>query len=91
MPVLRRRCLLLLMTFSNLVLFPAIAIQLQQSSIDFYLTKDDTLSIPNPFNYFNAGVLLVNLEKWRRDNIADQILDFVRDYPEKRLIGTRMP
>lgn len=50
---------------------------------DFYLTKDDTLSIPYPFNYFNAGVLLLNLEKWRRDNIADQILDFVRDYPEK--------
>jgi lipopolysaccharide biosynthesis glycosyltransferase len=50
---------------------------------DFYLTGNPTLSIPNYFKYFNAGVLLVNLENWRTDNIADQILHFVRDYPEK--------
>jgi lipopolysaccharide biosynthesis glycosyltransferase len=29
------------------------------------------LSIPEKCNYFNAGVMLMNLEKWRKDHIAE--------------------
>lgn len=36
------------------------------------LSKDAT--------YINAGVLLINLKKWREDNIEDAFIDFLKDY-----------
>lgn len=33
--------------------------------------------------YFNAGVLLIDLPKWRRENVRDQCLAFADDYPER--------
>lgn len=36
------------------------------------------LGIPDQQPYFNAGVLLVNLDKWRRDNTEKTILDYYR-------------
>jgi lipopolysaccharide biosynthesis glycosyltransferase len=38
------------------------------------MLKDDT-------DYFNAGTMLINLEKWRNDNIKAKIIDFVNKYP----------
>lgn len=32
--------------------------------------------------YFNSGVILINLEAWRRDNIGDQALQFIREFPQ---------
>ena len=35
--------------------------------------------------YFNAGVLLVNLDKWRADNVGARIFNFMRANPDKLL------
>ena len=40
---------------------------------DYYLNKLKGTD----FNYFNAGVLLLNLDKIRQDNIVDKLWDFV--------------
>jgi lipopolysaccharide biosynthesis glycosyltransferase len=36
------------------------------------------LSIPEESDYFNAGVLVLNLKKWREHNITNQIIDFMK-------------
>lgn len=41
------------------------------------------LGIPREASYFNAGVLLMNLEKWRENNISSKVLDFIAKYPER--------
>jgi lipopolysaccharide biosynthesis glycosyltransferase len=41
------------------------------------------LGITRPGNYFNAGVLLINLQAWRREKISEKALDFVIQFPEK--------
>lgn len=33
--------------------------------------------------YFNAGVLLMNLDRWRKKNISGEALKFVRENPSK--------
>lgn len=38
-------------------------------------------------DYFNAGVLLINLEKWRQVDFVNQCLDYAQENPEKLLLG----
>lgn len=33
--------------------------------------------------YFNSGVMLLNLKKWRHHNIVGRVLDFINHHPEK--------
>ena len=33
--------------------------------------------------YFNSGVLLMNLDYWRKHNVAQQLIDYLRQYPER--------
>ena len=33
--------------------------------------------------YFNAGVLLINLDYWRNHNVVDKFVDYVRKHPER--------
>lgn len=35
--------------------------------------------------YYNAGVLLINVKKWRDDNIGNRITQFMKDHPERCL------
>lgn len=35
------------------------------------------LNIPRDDNHYNAGVLLINLKKWRHDNLEKKFLDFI--------------
>ena len=46
------------------------------------LTNYQQLRIPTGTKYFNAGVLVLNLEKWRQKNTATRILTYVRENPE---------
>lgn len=48
---------------------------------DFY----SRLGYPSESGYFNAGVLLINLEKWRKTNIVERFIDFIRSHPESLL------
>lgn len=46
------------------------------------LRECDALDLPPRHPYFNAGVLLINVAKWREENITEQILDFISRHPE---------
>ncbi|MDQ0884709.1 glycosyltransferase family 8 protein [Peribacillus sp. V2I11] len=41
--------------------------------------RHSDLSIPEDGDYFNAGVLVLNLKKWREHNITNQIIDFMKN------------
>jgi lipopolysaccharide biosynthesis glycosyltransferase len=43
----------------------------------------DRLGYPNEKGYFNAGVLLINLEKWRSDHIEDDFVAVLNNYSDK--------
>ncbi|WP_171016771.1 glycosyltransferase family 8 protein [Pseudalkalibacillus caeni] len=45
--------------------------------------KKKKLSIPKRFGYFNSGVLLINLKKWREQNITNQIIDYMKNNSDK--------
>lgn len=40
------------------------------------------LGIPDYNKYFNAGVLSINLAKWREDNIPQKVFDYLKKYSE---------
>lgn len=47
--------------------------------IEFY----NRLRYPRELGYFNAGVLLINLDYWRRNNIQRHFSDFMESHPER--------
>lgn len=44
-----------------------------------------SIGLDNDARYFNAGVMLINLEKWRQLNITKQCLEFADKYPNMLL------
>lgn len=40
------------------------------------------LNLPSEPGYFNAGVLLIDLQAWRRERITDQLLDICSNRPD---------
>lgn len=46
------------------------------------LTNFRELNIPPNTKYFNAGLLLLNLKKWRATDAARRIIEYLRDHPE---------
>jgi lipopolysaccharide biosynthesis glycosyltransferase len=50
-----------------------------------HLTYYKDFGIADDCRYFNAGVLVINLEKWRTEKVADQVLDFMEDYSQRIL------
>jgi lipopolysaccharide biosynthesis glycosyltransferase len=44
-----------------------------------------TSELPSVTNYLNAGVLLIDLEKWREDRIPEKAMDYLRKYPQSPL------
>jgi len=43
------------------------------------------LGIPDRADYFNAGVLLINVDLWKQQLIAEKSIDFLKQYPEKAI------
>jgi lipopolysaccharide biosynthesis glycosyltransferase len=41
------------------------------------------LGLPEGTKYFNSGVLLINLSFWRKNNVAERAISFVRNNPDK--------
>lgn len=41
------------------------------------------LEYPPELGYFNSGVMLINLDFWRRNGIGKQLKNYVHDHPEK--------
>jgi lipopolysaccharide biosynthesis glycosyltransferase len=44
------------------------------------LVNHRELGIPADAHYFNAGVLLMNLRKWRQHNTSEEVRDYLRTY-----------
>ena len=44
-------------------------------------TWHSRLGMSENAGYFNSGVMILDLERWRRDSIASRVLEFVRAYP----------
>lgn len=40
----------------------------------------ENIGLKSGDNYFNAGVLLINLDAWRKDNIIEKFDNFLKDY-----------
>jgi lipopolysaccharide biosynthesis glycosyltransferase len=45
--------------------------------------KAKALGIDNPDDYYNSGVMLINLRKWREEQLRDRFLKFIQDNSEK--------
>lgn len=43
----------------------------------------EVLGLSSSDSYFNAGVLLMNIEKWNNSNIAEETFEFIRNNPDK--------
>lgn len=52
---------------------------------DIYVKKNPTIGIEVEGKYFNAGVLLINLDEWRKQEISEKTIEFLLKYPEKIL------
>src|ERR1035437_8375148 len=50
---------------------------------DNYVKKKSELGIIEEGNYFNSGVLLIDVESWNEQNISDKAIKFLEEYPEK--------
>ncbi|GAE35376.1 glycosyltransferase family 8 protein [Halalkalibacter akibai] len=44
-------------------------------------SQTSDVPIPKPYSYLNAGVLLINLKKWRKKKISDRLVQFIRENP----------
>jgi lipopolysaccharide biosynthesis glycosyltransferase len=64
---------------------PVLAVQdqgVRYISGPYGLSNYRSLGIPEDAKYFNAGVLLLDLEKWRREHISDSVMQYIRDHSE---------
>lgn len=52
-------------------------------SYSFNIEHYNRLHIPMKNGYFNAGVMLINIDYWRQHNITKQCIDFANNYPER--------
>jgi lipopolysaccharide biosynthesis glycosyltransferase len=45
--------------------------------IEPLFNRHDALKIPYGTDYFNAGVMLINLEKWRSEQLSQKLIDYI--------------
>ncbi|QQL50197.1 glycosyltransferase family 8 protein [Mucilaginibacter ginkgonis] len=50
---------------------------------DSFVKKCERLGVMNEDGYFNAGVMLIDLDNWEKQCISEKALSFIEDYPEK--------
>ena len=49
---------------------------------DNYVKTQPLLGIHEPGNYFNSGVMLMDLKRWREMKISEDAIDYLLKYPE---------
>ncbi|MFD0696379.1 glycosyltransferase family 8 protein [Paenibacillus sp. GCM10027628] len=55
-------------------------------AVEDYWVKDSrnkSLSMPRKSKYFNAGVLVINLKKWREERVKNKIIEFIKKNSSK--------
>jgi lipopolysaccharide biosynthesis glycosyltransferase len=55
----------------------------QDPAVPFVSSRDglqsyQALGIPRDHPYFNAGVMVVNVERWRQSNVSERVMEFIR-------------
>ena len=50
-------------------------------------SRYQVLAYPPSHSYFNAGVMLINLDYWRQHNIAEACINLYREHPERILFN----
>lgn len=50
---------------------------------DPYFETREELGIKEKGKYFNAGVMLIDLKNWREQKVSENVLTFVRMYPDR--------
>jgi lipopolysaccharide biosynthesis glycosyltransferase len=58
----------------DMSLSDAFILAVRDSSVEMEKEYENVLNIPNIKGYFNSGVLLINLEKFRQENISNEII-----------------
>ncbi len=53
------------------------------ASVDPKINRRPELGVYEDNSYFNAGVLLINLEQWTKQEISSKAIDFIFSYPDK--------
>lgn len=51
-----------------------------QNDSDASLLDKDRLMIEKGYGYFNAGLLLMNLDYWRKNDVTNRLFDFIRNH-----------
>ena len=49
----------------------------------FDTDSPDRLCYPREYSYFNSGVMMVNLKKWRETNFSHRCLELIQNHPER--------
>ena len=49
----------------------------------FNLDTKEPMELSNNYKYFNAGVLVIDIEKWIKDNIIEKLFEIERKYRKK--------
>lgn len=49
--------------------------------------NNDRLFMPRNVLYFNAGVMLINMDKWRETDVSGKAHNFIHKYPERLLLA----
>lgn len=47
------------------------------------IRRFNRLNYPQEYGYFNAGLLLINLQYWRENNITNKLINYLLTYPER--------
>lgn len=60
----------------------------QDAAVPFVSSRDgllryQELGIPRDHPYFNAGVMVVNVERWRASGISERVMEFVRRHADE--------
>lgn len=45
--------------------------------------RSEILEFPRIYKYFNSGVMVMNLQKWRTTDLSKKVISYIRDNPEK--------
>lgn len=46
-----------------------------------HIKRNRDIGLPDEMRYFNSGVLLIDLENWRRQRVSERTIAFINDHP----------
>ena len=55
------------------------------------MCKDISANMPTDFFYFNSGVIVIDLDRWRKRNIEEKLFVFIRNNPDKLWVADQDP